>query len=206
MNGNALKICDMVDILNTTGKRLRALRTDRGMTQLELSQRLVLAGASQSNSSLSQYETGRIVPPPEALIALADALETTIDYLMCRTDDPSPVGAAHEVPVAYFSDEADAAARLMDGMTPDDRTQALAIMQMFVGSSPGGRKLAKEVVALLFGVDVEQRRQHDVKWAGVLSVIERSVGVEVRRQVEASGTLDALLPFLRSSSGGDPLR
>lgn len=196
------KICDMVDLLNTTGKRLRVLRQDRGMTQAELSQRLTASGATPSNASLSQYETGRAVPPAPALVALADALDTTIDYLMCRTDDPSHVGLASEVSPTYFSDEADAVARLVDSMTPEDRTQALAIMQMFAGLSPTGRKLTKEVAALLFSADLEQRRIGDVKWAGILSVVEKSLGVEARRQLESSVLPDNLLPFLRNSGGG----
>ena len=56
---------------------------------------------------ICDYETGRAVPPAPALVALADALDTTIDYIMMRTDDPSPIGVASEVSPTYFSDEAE---------------------------------------------------------------------------------------------------
>lgn len=70
--------------MSDIGDRIRALRKQRGLTQVQLSQR---SGVSQSN--VSQYERF-IEPSASALSKIADALDTTVDYLVGRTDNPSP--------------------------------------------------------------------------------------------------------------------
>ena len=62
---------------------LRQLRKERRMTQLALQMK---TGIEQS--LLSKYETGERVPPTETLLALADFFEVSVDYLLCRTDNP----------------------------------------------------------------------------------------------------------------------
>lgn len=37
---------------------------------------------------LSKYETGERIPTTEALIKLADFYNVSIDYILCRTDNP----------------------------------------------------------------------------------------------------------------------
>ncbi len=37
---------------------------------------------------LSKFETGERVPPTETLITLADFYGVSIDYILCRTDNP----------------------------------------------------------------------------------------------------------------------
>lgn len=41
--------------------------------------------------TISGYEIGRIVPPADILVKLADCLNTSVDYLLGRTDSISPV-------------------------------------------------------------------------------------------------------------------
>ena len=43
-------------------------------------------------SAVSHFETGVRKPSFDNLCRLADALEVTVDFLMGRTDDPTPVG------------------------------------------------------------------------------------------------------------------
>ncbi len=37
---------------------------------------------------LSKYETGERVPPTETLMILADFYKVSMDYIMCRADNP----------------------------------------------------------------------------------------------------------------------
>lgn len=59
--------------------RLRAARFGRGLTQEEL------AGKSGvSENSIYGYEVGKAIPGAKNLIALADALEVSLDWLCGR--------------------------------------------------------------------------------------------------------------------------
>lgn len=62
---------------------LRQLRKDRRMTQIALQ---MATGIEQA--LLSKYETGERLPPTDTLIRLADFFDVSIDYILCRTDNP----------------------------------------------------------------------------------------------------------------------
>ena len=55
------------------------------MTQMEISK---LLGMSQTG--YSKYETGENDVPTAILIQLAEIYQTSVDYLLGRTDDPRP--------------------------------------------------------------------------------------------------------------------
>lgn len=65
------------------GKRLRERREYKNLTQKELADRLFLG-----ESTISFYEAGKRQPKYEILEKIADILDTTIDYLLGRSDDP----------------------------------------------------------------------------------------------------------------------
>lgn len=62
---------------------LKLLRKEKKLTQLALQMQ---TGIEQS--LLSKFETGERVPPTETLLILADFYDVSIDYLLCRTDNP----------------------------------------------------------------------------------------------------------------------
>ena len=62
---------------------LRKLRLDRGLTQVALQMR---TGIEQA--LLSKFENGERIPPTETLVTLADFYNVSIDYILCRTDNP----------------------------------------------------------------------------------------------------------------------
>ena len=66
------------------GSRLRERRELKGKTQNEVADDLGI-----SNVRLSRYESDERKPDPELLAKLADYYDTTVDYLVGRTDDPS---------------------------------------------------------------------------------------------------------------------
>lgn len=63
--------------------RLRDLRKSRKLTQLSLQMK---TGIEQA--LISKYETGERVPPTETLVILADFFGVSIDYILCRTENP----------------------------------------------------------------------------------------------------------------------
>ena len=62
---------------------LRKLRESKGLTQIALQ---MATGIEQS--LLSKFENGERIPPTETLINLADFYGVSMDYIMCRTDNP----------------------------------------------------------------------------------------------------------------------
>ena len=62
---------------------LRFLRKTKGYTQIAVQMK---TGIEQA--LLSKFENGERVPPTETLIRLADFYNVSIDYILCRTDNP----------------------------------------------------------------------------------------------------------------------
>lgn len=63
---------------------LKLLRKKAGLTQLQVQ---LATGIEQA--LLSKFESGVRVPPTETLILLADFYRVSIDFILCRTDDPA---------------------------------------------------------------------------------------------------------------------
>ena len=62
-------------------ERIRDLREDRDMSQKQIAQML-----GMSQTGYSKYETGENDIPTAVLIKLADFYNTSVDYLLGRTD------------------------------------------------------------------------------------------------------------------------
>ncbi len=67
-------------------QRIQDLRNDADLSQKQLSEILHI-----SQRSYSHYETGSRSIPIEMLIRLANYYDTTIDYLVGRTDNKKPI-------------------------------------------------------------------------------------------------------------------
>lgn len=63
--------------------RLKALRKSKGITQIALQ---IQTGIEQA--LISKFESGERIPPTETLMILADFYNVSIDYILCRTDNP----------------------------------------------------------------------------------------------------------------------
>ena len=63
--------------------RLKELRKNKGMTQTALQ---IETGIEQA--LISKFESGERVPTTENLIKLADFYGVSVDYILCRTDNP----------------------------------------------------------------------------------------------------------------------
>ena len=62
---------------------LKLLRKSKGYTQIDVQMK---TGIEQA--LLSKFENGERVPPTETLIRLADFYDASIDYILCRTNNP----------------------------------------------------------------------------------------------------------------------
>ena len=67
-------------------RRIRELREDHDLTQLQIAERL-----GMKQPQYFRYEQGYRDIPTDVLIKLADLYNTTIDYMLGRTDDPAPI-------------------------------------------------------------------------------------------------------------------
>ena len=77
-------VIDMA-IENFFGQRLRKLRKDAGLTQSALAEKL---GIGQS--TLAEYESGRVIPTATVVAITAKFFGVSADYLLGLTDNPSP--------------------------------------------------------------------------------------------------------------------
>ena len=68
--------------------RIRAMREDK-----DLHQKDIAAYLNCTQVAYSRYELGKRDIPTDVLIALADYHNTSTDYLLGRTDDPTPYSA-----------------------------------------------------------------------------------------------------------------
>ena len=73
--------------------RIKNLREDRDLTQKELSRFLNI-----SQVAYSYYELNKRSIPLELLSLLADFYETSVDYLLYRTEEPAPYPKATITP------------------------------------------------------------------------------------------------------------
>lgn len=64
---------------------IKNLRKEKHLTQLQLQ---IKTGLDQA--LISKFENGERIPPTDTLILLADFFDTSIDYILCRTDIKEP--------------------------------------------------------------------------------------------------------------------
>jgi transcriptional regulator with XRE-family HTH domain len=75
----------MIMVMFIQGDLVRLRRKKLGYSQESLA-----AAAGVDQASISLIETGKGNPTAGVLFSLADVLDTSVDYLLGRTDDPTP--------------------------------------------------------------------------------------------------------------------
>ncbi|HEY8435512.1 MAG TPA: helix-turn-helix transcriptional regulator, partial [Haloplasmataceae bacterium] len=81
-------------------ERLREWRKKRQLTQEQLAKKV-----NTTKGTISNYENGHSTPPHETLVALANVLGISTDYLLGLTDDPSPPALTNETLAAHRQDD-----------------------------------------------------------------------------------------------------
>lgn len=172
------------EMLRSFGRRFQLLRQDKDLSQTAIAAMLHSYGIDITPSHLSLVEKNKRNVSIDLLVALARLLETSTDYLLVLTDDPTPADKKEIVP--YLSREADDMAQLMDSLPPETRRMLLAAAHAWVQ---------------------HERQRISDEWVSLLSAIERSVGRDKRREIEAAlmrdGAIPAMLTLGTGNGGGD---
>ena len=77
------EVKDMRNKRNIFGERLNEIRKDKGITQLELANKL-----NVTKQSISSYENGKTEANDEIKLKIAKFLNTTVSYLIGETNNP----------------------------------------------------------------------------------------------------------------------
>ncbi|MED1643688.1 helix-turn-helix transcriptional regulator [Brevibacillus agri] len=104
------------------GQRIKSLREKQGLSQDELASRL---GMNRTN--VSNYESGRTVPPGNVIRALADLLKTNADYLLGRSDNAHPLDINK---MDDLDDDIRAIQRAAKNMSTKDRKKMLSMIKL----------------------------------------------------------------------------
>ncbi len=99
-------------------ERFSALIKERGISQKELALKTNL-----TESAVSRYMNGDRVPKGAILLNIANALETSTEYLKGITDQIKPAGADNEIEQAFKL-----IARNAPNMTVQDRERLVRIL------------------------------------------------------------------------------
>ena len=143
---------------STFGKRARLLRQDLGVKQGEVAEQV---GVRQSY--MSEIEGDKAYPTGEIIAKLARALNTTTDYLLLLTDNPS---SPEDVKPTFLFEETEQAARMIDEIKqPEIRAQVLST-----------------VVELYNGYQERASKEKHIR--ELLALIEATNGTEYRREIE----------------------
>jgi transcriptional regulator with XRE-family HTH domain len=81
----------MADIKQIISKNIATLRRQKGLTQLELAERL-----NYSDKAISKWERGESIPDIVVLKSIADMFEVTVDWLICDHDNDAPASDVDE--------------------------------------------------------------------------------------------------------------
>lgn len=68
--------------METIGDRIKQLRDDIGLSQMELSKKIDI-----SQSAIARYELGKTEPKASDIVKLAEFFDVSADYLLGITDD-----------------------------------------------------------------------------------------------------------------------
>jgi transcriptional regulator with XRE-family HTH domain len=75
--------------MSTFGTRLKRLRINKDMTQQDFAEHFDL-----NKSSISKYEKDKNLPENQLLMEIADYFNVSVDYLLCRTNNPTSLNDA----------------------------------------------------------------------------------------------------------------
>ncbi len=153
-------------MMKSFGSRVATLRQLNNLTQAELADLCTKRGSALSQGYLSKMENdGRRdigLPNGDIIKTLADVLDTTTDFLLSRTDDPSALPRN-----AFVTDDAYEAARIVDALSLTRRQEAINMLRLIEKS----------------GSDIQEYYAREQR---LLDSIERLFGKEVRDQIAAS--------------------
>jgi transcriptional regulator with XRE-family HTH domain len=109
------------DLKLFTGKRISERRRQRNMSQEELAFHV-----ATNQRQISRYERGENDPTGDVLVKIADALETTTDWLLGRTNTPDrPLRDADDL-----DDFEKETVKLLRSKTPEQKLKIVEIIKL----------------------------------------------------------------------------
>lgn len=143
--------------LDTFGKRLKLLRVDRSLSQIELRDQMEkMCGVPIGETYVSELERTSKMPSLEVAAAMAKVLDVSLDYLGLLTNEATSYRPAPTV--NYLSTEADEMAQLVDSMHPSQREVMLSVAKNMI-VAPKPRQLERaEIRDLLDSIERRQGR------------------------------------------------
>lgn len=160
--------------LNTFGKRLRVLRLDRGLNQIELRDEMKAKhGVDIGETYISELERSAKMPMLDVAAAMAKTLNISLDYLALLMHDAA-VSYQREAAAQYMSPEADEAASIVDRMPPDQRGVAVALVRSL-------------------SILPSDRQRQEAKMQDLLDSVERQMGEATRKEIEAIARSQGLI-------------
>lgn len=120
----------------TIGRRIAELRRAEGFTQRSLIAKLKEEkGISIGPSFLSQIESGNKKPSIELAKALADILNTSLDYILLRDDDSTPQPDNLSLVIDTASSEELRLLQIIvnevQAISPDDQDTLVDVVRLF---------------------------------------------------------------------------
>lgn len=119
--------------MSILGNRIRELRENKGLSQIELAKIVKMA-----NTTISQWESGKRTPDSDSLLKLSGFFGVSVDYLLGNTDSPAPT-KPRELPqtVAPYLPEG------FDELPPEAKEEIFAIIDYVMtkyGKKDGDKK------------------------------------------------------------------
>lgn len=109
-----------IDMKIKIGARIKFLRTELGLTQEQLANKLP---SVKGKSSIANYENGSNLPGDEVKLKLCEIFKCSLDYLMCKSDIRNPEDKIkQEFEFAYHKE--------IEGLTEDEIKEALEFYKM----------------------------------------------------------------------------
>lgn len=178
----------MTKTFEVMGDRLRELRKRRELSQTELADLVnktrFQPDIKQSRISDLERLKGVELPSVPVLAALAEALDTSTDYLLGLTDDEAPHGDMEDQVVLTVESE-------------KRRTEMYEMMLILKAMSDFDFALVKQMVMRMQRVQIEIGKEGDPEWmqlwdtaltvggAPFVLQMQRSLGVRMPKQIRA---------------------
>lgn len=113
----------------TLGARIRSLREEKSISQLELAKILNIG-----NTTLSQYESDKRIPSDAVKKKIADYFNVSTDYLLGRSDIRNPYiekDSAETDEVDELEQEFEELKDKMKNISPSKRKKILKMIELF---------------------------------------------------------------------------
>lgn len=142
---------DMNSVLraNTYGKRQRLLREDAGLSQIELTEKVVKLGVKVTQGYLSKLEKSGKMPSARLVAGVAKALNANPAFLLLLSDDPTPRADTEIEDIEVYSQEVAEACDMIEAMDDDTRHLVLEHIRTVYSWDQERRDLHEKIYSML---------------------------------------------------------